>query len=95
MIEAKAYSQVSYIISLMSENLKRKIPQDFVDMIERKKDKEFKIQEKNIKEMILLGDTEKILSVIYTDYIASNVGKNGQTREELNQKITREDSQKV
>lgn len=75
MIEAKAYTQVSYIISLMSENLKRKIPQDFVDMIERKKDKEFKIQEKNIKDMILLDDTEKILSVIYTDYIASEEEK--------------------
>ena len=75
MIEAKAYTQVSYIISLMSENLERKIPQDFVDMIERKKDKEFKIQEKNIKDMILLDDTEKILSVIYTDYIASEEEK--------------------
>ena len=66
MIDARAYSQVSYIISLMSENLKRKIPQDFVDMIERKK---------NIKDMILLDDTEKILSVIYTDYIASEEEK--------------------
>ena len=75
MIDARAYSQVSYIISLMSENLKRKIPQDFVDMIERNKDKEFMIQEKNIKDMILLDDTEKILSVIYTDYIASEEEK--------------------
>ena len=75
MIDARAYTQVSYIISLMSEKLKRKIPQDFLDMIERNKDKEFVIQEKNIKDIILLSDTEKILSVIYTDYIASEEEK--------------------
>ena len=36
MIEAKAYTQVSHIISLMSNSLKEKIPQDFIDMIELK-----------------------------------------------------------
>ncbi len=75
MIDARAYTQVSHIIGLMSNSLKKKIPQDFVDMIERNKDKEFKIQEKNIKDMKLLTDTEKLLSVIYTDYIASEEEK--------------------
>ena len=75
MIDARAYTQVSHIISLMSNSLKEKIPQDFVDIIERNKDKKFEIQEKNIKDMILLNDTEKLLSVIYTDYIASEEEK--------------------
>ena len=75
MIEAKAYTQVGYIISLMSNSLKEKIPQDFIDMIERNKDKNYEIKEENIKDMVLLSDTEKILSVIYTDYIASEEEK--------------------
>ena len=75
MIEAKAYTQVSYIISLMSNSLKEKIPQDFIDMIERNKDKNYEIKEENVKDMVLLSDTEKILSVIYTDYIASEEEK--------------------
>ena len=75
MIEAKAYTQVSYIISLMSNSLKEKIPQDFIDMIERNKDKNYEIKEENVKDMVLLSDTEKILSVIYTDYIPSEEEK--------------------
>ena len=75
MIEAKAYTQVSHIISLMSNSLKEKIPQDFIDMIERNKDKNYEIKEENVKDMVLLSDTEKILSVIYTDYIASEEEK--------------------
>ena len=72
MIEAKAYTQVSYIISLMSENLKRKIPQDLIDLIEEKKDKNYEIEYTSIKSMKLLNDTKKLLSVIYTDYIATD-----------------------
>lgn len=72
MIEAKAYTQVSYIISLMSENLKRKIPQDLIDLIEEKKDKNYEIEYTSIKKMKLLNDTKKLLSVIYTDYIATD-----------------------
>ena len=75
MIDARAYTQVSYIISLMSNSLKEKISQDFIDIIERNKDKNYKIKEENVKDMILLNDTEKILSVIYTDYIASEEEK--------------------
>ena len=75
MIDARAYTQVSYIISLMSDNLKTKIPQDFINIIEKNKDKKYEIKEKNVKDIKLLSDTEKILSVIYTDYIASEKEK--------------------
>ncbi len=71
MIDARAYTQVSYIISLMSNSLKEKIPQNLINMIERDKDKNYEIKEVNVRDMILLNDTEKILSVIYTDYIAN------------------------
>ena len=75
MIDARAYTQVSHIISLMSNSLKEKIPQDVINLIEEKKDKNYEIKDTNITQMILLNDTKKLLSVIYSDYIATEEEK--------------------
>ena len=71
MIEAAAYSQVSFIISKMSYELQSKIPKDIRELIESKKDKNLVIEAENVNDLRLLKDTEKMLSVLYTDYLAT------------------------
>lgn len=73
-MDARAYSQVSYIINSMSQNLKSKIPISIINLIETNKDKNYKITGK-IENMELLDDTKKILCCIYTDYIAAEEEK--------------------
>ena len=75
MIDSKAYTQVNYIIQNMSEELKKNIPQKLMSVIEKNKDNEYKIEVENIEDLDLLDDTQKILSVIYIDYIASDEEK--------------------
>lgn len=70
-LNPKAYTQVSYIINNMSSELKNKIPKEIISMIEKRKDSSYNIDVENIEDLNLLEDTEKILSVIYTDYIAT------------------------
>lgn len=77
-METKAYTQVYTILEMLSEEEKKKIPEKILIGIKNKMDKkyEFEINEENIEEVVLLEDTERILSVIYTDYLASNEEKN-------------------
>lgn len=70
-LNPKAYTQVSYIINNMSSELKNRIPKEIISMIEKRKDSSYNIDVENIEDLDLLEDTEKILSVIYTDYIAT------------------------
>ena len=70
-LNPKAYTQVSYIINNMSSELKNRIPKEIISMIEKRKDSSYNINVENIEDLKLLEDTEKILSVIYTDYIAT------------------------
>jgi hypothetical protein len=71
MIEAAAYSQVSFIISKMSYDLQSRIPKEIRGLIESKKDKNLVIEAENVNDLQLLKDTEKMLSVLYTDYLAT------------------------
>ena len=66
-----AYTQLNYILSKMSDDLKRKIPYNFIEYIEKNDKKQNSIELNRIKDMELHDDTKKILSVIYTDYIAT------------------------
>ena len=70
-LNPKAYTQVSYIINNMSSELKNRIPKEIISMIEKRKDSSYNIDVENIEDLNLLEDTEKILSVIYTDYIVT------------------------
>lgn len=73
MIDSKAYTEVFYIINSMSAGMREKIPLNIRKNIERKMDKNYKFSiDKNIKSIPLLADTEKLLSVLYTDYFATN-----------------------
>lgn len=73
MIDSKAYTEVFCIINSMSVGMKEKIPLNIRKNIESKMEKNYKFSiNKNIKTMPLLADTEKLLSVLYTDYFATN-----------------------
>lgn len=82
-MESKAYTQAYVIIQNLSEEIKKQIPISIIDAIKSKMDLsyEFIINDDEIEDIELLEDTEKILSVIYTDYIA-----NGKEKEVLKQK---------
>lgn len=68
--DGKVYAEVYEVIGMLSEKERRKIPEKWQKLIDSKRDKEHKIDvtEENVE---LLPDTEKILSVIYTDYLAT------------------------
>lgn len=72
-MDSRAYTQANYIINEMSEEMRSKIPDYVIKNIESKMDKtyEFYVEESDLEDVELLEDTEKILSVIYTDYLAS------------------------
>lgn len=72
-MESKAYTQTYVIIENLSEDLKKKIPTKVINAIKSKMDSsyEFNITDEDIENIELLEDTEKLLSVIYTDYLAN------------------------
>lgn len=76
-MNSKAYTEVNFIINEMSNELSNKIPKEIKEMIKEKMDKtyEFYIDDEDWEEKELLEDTEKILSVLYTDYIANEEEK--------------------
>lgn len=71
MISSKAYTEVHEIIKNMPIEMRKKIPETLVKTIEYNMDKEYKINIENFEKVKLLEDTEKILSVIYTDYLST------------------------
>ena len=74
MIEAKAYTEAYYIIKKLPNELIEKIPLKVLEAIKQNMDKnyDFKVENDNFENVELMDDTEKILSVIYTDYLASD-----------------------
>lgn len=75
MINARAYTEVYWIINQMSDELKSKIPTNVIHAIKDRMDLDYKFniyEEDDIEEIDLLDDTEKILSVLYSDYIATD-----------------------
>lgn len=73
MLNKKAYTEAYFIINEMSEEMRSKIPDKIIKNIESRMDKtyEFYIDEEDIESAELLEDTEKILSVLYTDYLST------------------------
>lgn len=76
-MDSRAYTEVNYIINEMSSEMKSKIPSQILKNIEDRMDKnyDFHIEEEDFENAELLEDTEKILSVLYTDYLASDEEK--------------------
>lgn len=76
-MEAKAYTQAYCVLQMLSEEDKKKIPEKLIEAIKNKMDSEyqFEVDTEDEKEPKLLVDTEKILSVVYTDYLATDEEK--------------------
>ncbi len=76
-MDSRAYTEVNYIINEMSDEMKNKIPSQILRNIENRMDKnyDFRIEEEEFENAELLEDTQKILSVLYTDYLASDEEK--------------------
>ena len=73
MLDKRAYTEAFYIINEMSEELKSKIPNEIIKNIESKMDTNYEFYiDDDIDDAELLEDTEKILSVLYTDYLATD-----------------------
>lgn len=70
-MDRRAYSEANYIINSMPEKMKNKIPDDIITNIQNKMDKEYIVSFKDIEYDELLPDTEKLLAVLYADYIAT------------------------
>ena len=76
MLDKRAYTEAFYIINEMSDELKRKIPNEIIKNIESRMDTDYEFfLDEDIEDAELLEDTEKILSVLYTDYLASDEEK--------------------
>ncbi|MBE5813279.1 MAG: hypothetical protein E7314_06480 [Clostridiales bacterium] len=70
MYDSKVYTEVYEIINIFPSKERKKIPVKWYQLIESKRDKDYEFDARD-ENVILLPDTEKILSVIYTDYLAS------------------------
>lgn len=77
MLSSKAYTEAYYIINQMSEKMKNKIPESIIKNIKERMDKNyiFNSENKDLENIELLEDTEKILSVLYTDYFSTEEEK--------------------
>ena len=75
-MEAKAYTQVYFILQMLSVEDKKKIPENLIIGIKNKMDKNYHFDIEEDNETELLEDTEKLLSVIYTDYLATKEERN-------------------
>lgn len=69
-MDRRAYSEVNYIINNMPKEMKIKIPADVIINIQNKMDKDYVVKIKDIEYDELLPDTEKLLAVLYADYMA-------------------------
>ncbi len=76
-MDSKAYTEVNYLINEMSEEMRNKIPINILKNIQNRMDKNynFSIENEDFENVKLLDDTEKILSVLYTDYFATEEEK--------------------
>ena len=74
--DRKALAEVyNVLIRLDKENFD-KIPKEMIEAIKNNMDTDYEVEWSEIEKGNLLEDTEKILSVLYTDYLATPEEKN-------------------
>ena len=74
----QAFSEVYDIINHMEYNLYNKIPKQFIEMLERTRDKNYKFKidySKNINNQNISKGAKGILALIYRDFICSKEKK--------------------
>ena len=91
----KAFSEVYTILEYSNEEIRNKIPNDFILLIKNNKDINHKLvldEKKPLNEQKLLIETREILALIYRDYLCSEderkelIRVNNQKLEEINKK---------
>ena len=68
MLDKKAYTEVYYILSNMSDEMRDRVPKKIVKNIRKRMDKNYDFEINDFNNVKLLDDTEKILAVLYNDY---------------------------
>lgn len=71
----QAFAEVYDIVKHTNENLQKKIPKKFIEMLEKNRDLNYQVNidySKSINEQNLLKETRAILSLIYRDYLVSS-----------------------
>lgn len=71
MINPIAYTEINVIIKNLPKEMQEKIPEDIRKTIEYNSDKNYYFTFDSFEKTELLEDTKKILSVLYTDYFAT------------------------
>lgn len=91
-MEAKAYTQAYCVLQMLSEEEKKKIPEKLIEAIRNRMDDEyqFEVDTEDEGEPELLVDTEKILSVVYTDYLATDEEKKAIKNKEIKYMLEKE-----
>ena len=67
----RALAEVYNILIMLNKEKFEKIPANIIKAIKNNMDTEYEIKWEEIEKGKMLEDTEKILSVIYTDYVAT------------------------
>lgn len=75
MITKQAYSEVYTVLNMMSEAHRNKIPQNVLNGIDNKRDKQNIIKINNIKQLSISEQAEEVLAVLYKNYFASDEEK--------------------
>lgn len=90
----KAFSEVDTILEYSNEEIRNKIPNDFILLIKNNKDINQKLvldEKKPLNEQKILIETREILALIYRDYLCSEAERkelikiNNQKLEEINE----------
>lgn len=96
---SKALAEVSEILKYTQKEVIDKIPQKFLDFIEKNKDKEHKLvlkEDKNLLEQDLKPETKEIIALIYRDYVCDQEERENIIKESILQreKIEKEKNEK-
>lgn len=74
--DRRALSEVYEVIIMLEDKELKKIPTRLIEAIKLNKDNDYEVDFQNIEEGNMLSDTIKILSTLYTYYLASEEEKN-------------------
>ena len=74
--DRKALAEVYNVLIMLDKENFDKIPKKMIEAINNNMDTDYEVEWSEIEKGNLLEDTEKILSVLYTDYLATQEEKN-------------------
>lgn len=65
---AKAFCEVNIIINSLTDDLYKKIPKKFIQLIQENMDENYKVTKQDLKKNGIMPETEAIISLIYRDF---------------------------